>query len=117
MSLDLLFDHTAEITHVDASTPVTVDAYGDSAPDPDVTPVAERCAVVPPKLALRDYGAGDVSVGRMDAYFRMGVLVAARDVVKLTTGPEAPSTWIVDSVSHPRGHHVEVSLIPWSGTP
>lgn len=117
MSIEGLFDHVASIFNpIDPTvTPPVVDRFGDTS-NPFGAAVVERCAVVPPKLAQRDFGAGDTPSGRMDAYFRAGVVLQRKAVVKLTAGPESPSTWLVDDVNHPRGHHTEAVLIPWDGT-
>jgi hypothetical protein len=116
MSIEQLFDHVAELYPASAPGSTVVDDYGDNAPAFG-DPVTEDCAVVPPQLSEKDFGAGQTPAGHMNIYLRMGVTLNNRDVVKLIEGPEAPSTWLADNVTHPRGHHTEAVLIPWTGTP
>lgn len=108
-----LLDHTATLKR---PTEVSSGALADVVTTyPDVT-VGLRVAITPPRLSLRDYGAGEQATGGADIYFEAGVDVRKRDVLVLTSGPEAGTNWRVLSVTGPRNHHGEAAVEPFTGS-
>jgi hypothetical protein len=101
-----LFDSTARIRRGTAGAP---DGYGDVT-DAWADVATERCALVPPKRAIGDSGAGMEPVGTMEVYMRAGADLRRGDVLVMLTGPEAGTTWRALDVHRPRGHHTEAAL-------
>lgn len=110
MSVESLLDHRLTVKRPgQAETDFGVeDAFADVATD---VPASVQRA----DAKLRNAGAGDVEQGTHRIFFGRGADVAARDVLDVTAGPEAPVTLRVLSVTKPRGHHVEAAAEVWEG--
>lgn len=106
MSIEGLFDHTGTIRRPTATTDAT-DALADEVTTYPVVAAAVRFALVPPKLRLRDYGAGELPAGSMEFYAGAAAPLQRFDVLVVDTGPEAGTVWKIESVRRPRGHHTE----------
>lgn len=88
-----------------------------------LVPVSEgvRAAVVPERIRLGDPGPGEKPTGRVEIYLEIAAVVTERDIVRLTSGANAPSDWRVVSHTVPSGrrrlgrggHHHEVVVEPW----
>jgi len=102
VSLPELFDHAAEVLRPGE----TRDPFGDVLTTyPTVDTIA--LALVPPRMGIRDMGPGDVSVDQLEGYTDAHADLRARDMLRVTAGPESPSVWRVLGVRRPRGHHAE----------
>jgi hypothetical protein len=64
-------------------------------------------------LGLRNGGV--VEVGSRVAYLDMGPQLQKRDIIDMLTGPHAPGYIEVESVSAPRGHHLEIRVLDYEG--
>jgi hypothetical protein len=102
MALRDLYDHAGEVLRPTEAR----DPFGDVATTyPTKGEIA--LALVPPSMGLRDMGPGDVSVDQLEGYTDADADIQARDMLRITEGPEAPSVWRVLGVRRPRGHHAE----------
>ena len=69
-----------------------------------------------PGAAMQDIGPGLGTTGSRTIYLMPDVVVAARDVIRLDTGPEAGQRWEVDQPPmNLRGHHIEVRCRHFDG--
>ena len=66
-------------------------------------------------------GPGIIDAGLRVAYLEVGPIILKRDLFELVTGPDAPPSsgeraiLEVESVTIPRGHHLEVRLSEYHG--
>lgn len=70
----------------------------------------EKCAIVPFQESIQNGGAGEEIGAVMQCYMRATANIVERDVIKVISGSENGTKWIVQSVTRPRNHHSEISL-------
>lgn len=113
MSIEALFDHEVRVYRptegtTDYGAAETLSPVGD-------VPTGPNAAIVPPKLGLQNVEAGERPSGTLDGYMAADADVSRRDILDVTSGPEAPTKLRVLSLSRPRGHHTELRLEPYTG--
>lgn len=112
MGIAHLLDHTANVwrpADTLGALRANVRGYGIVA-----YPVA--VGVQRPSALLTDVGPGVAPSGSRVIYADTGMNVAARDVIELTAGPDAPGRWEVDEQpTSPRGHHIELRCRAFDG--
>lgn len=108
-----LFDHTVNLHRPNEAR----DEYGGTTTTYTavITGTEPNAALVPPKRRLRGYGAGEAPAGETELYVAADADVQRRDVVEVTAGPEAGTTWRVLDVHTPRGHHTEATVEFYTG--
>lgn len=80
-------------------------------------PLAEvECAIDRSRSANTAQGGGNAETGTLRWYGQANIDVQPRDVCAITEGPDAGTTWEVDSYPvRPRGHHTQVDCVEWNG--
>lgn len=63
-----------------------------------------------------DRQGGEKVGGEWQAFAHAGMDVLAGDVLEVFDGPLAPMNLEVDDAYTPRGHHMQLVLIPWDGS-
>lgn len=114
-----LFDHRVRVWR---DTP-TRDAYGDTVEGFAAVTAEPSSNNARPDQAwsgtLQDTGAGEQQGAKRRWYLAASLDVAERDVLQVTSGPEAPATLRVVSVTKPTApqivHHLEVNVEAWEG--
>jgi hypothetical protein len=117
-----LWNHTARLyREPDAET--SRDALGHVAAEP--LPVGDapvRANARPDQTwagTLQDQGAGEQQGTLRRWFLDRSIPVAERDVLSVTSGPEAPLLLRVMSVTKPAAplatHHIEVNVVVWDG--
>lgn len=118
MSFPDLLDHRAEI-HRPAVGPD--DPLGAEVTVYTLTYSNVRCALWSIHAPVDDYGAGETPTGDTMLTFESTVEPQPRDVVVLTSGPEAPKKWRVTADRSPGrrfgrpAHHRELIARPFEG--
>lgn len=115
MSIEGMFNHVVTVHRGTES----IDDFGDKIAG--FTPVAtnQRARIAQPKDSLRDYGAGETAVGRVDGAMGADADIRQDDIIEAVEGPEAPRRFRVISASHPSAggrlsrHHTEMILEPF----
>lgn len=75
------------------------------------------CAVNRTQARIGDVGPGLAPIGDRVVYLEASADVAARDILELLTGPDAPETLEIDRPpTRPRGHHTELICLFYNGT-
>lgn len=112
MGIDHLLDHTATVWRPsDTLGTLRSNVRGYAVVNEDVSAGVRR-----PAALLADIGPGVAPLGQRVIYLAAGANVAARDVISLMTGPDAPGRWEVDEQpTSPRGHHVELRCRAFAG--
>lgn len=113
MPITSLLDHTARIWR----RTETKDDFGGMVPSYSVSSEGVPCANDGQSSVLAPGGPGIVVSGDRWLFFDSGVDVQERDLVELVTGPTAPDWLEVESHDHFRGHHTEVRVSEFQGTP
>lgn len=118
MSLQKLFDHKVQVHRAT----VTRDAYGDTLESWEAGAVPTTNNARPDQNwsgTLQDQGAGEEQAGKRRWYLAKSLDVAERDVLVVTSGPEAPAQLRVLSVTKPTAprvvHHLEVNVETFTG--
>ena len=120
MSLANLFDHRVTVHRAT----VARDAYGDTVESWASSDAPSRNNARPDQAwsgTLQDQGAGEEQGAKRRWYLAKTLDVRERDVLVVTTGPEAPKQLRVVSVTKPttgRGivHHIEVNVESFAGS-
>lgn len=114
MSIERLFDSRAEVWRPDETVGVAREVVIELEQVDDPTR-GSNCTFEVPKMQLVDIGPGETTRGRVLLYMHRRLDVVERDVLRVISGPQAPSRWRVASVARPRDHHVEAMVEPWVG--
>lgn len=67
-----------------------------------------------PSRRLANYGAGELPAGTMEIAGHEGSPLAARDVVKITAGPEAGTTWRIGPPHRPGTGELLATALPYN---
>lgn len=73
------------------------------------------CAVLRKNAVIAQAGPGRIDAGERRVYWDVGPTVEKKDLIELVTGPDAPAFLEVESMTTPRGHHVEVRVSEYNG--
>lgn len=112
MSIAHLLDHTATVYRpADTLGALRTNIRGYAAVASGVEMGVRR-----PAALYAEIGPGVGPLGQRIIYADVGLDVAARDVIDLITGPDAPGRWEVDEQpTSPRGHHIELRCRAFTG--
>lgn len=116
MSFRQLLDHTADVLRPIAN--VLDSTLGDERDAYETVHAGVPCAFWPLQTPITDYGAGETPTGMTGASFEATVVLADRDVIVVTAGPDSPKRWRVMSHRSPgrrfgtAAHHREAQCEP-----
>ena len=121
MSLAQLFDHGIRVWRSpELSAALVAGPLGEESRTyvlVTAAPAGFNACVNRPRAPVADAGPGFAPIGTRIVYMTASADVQLRDLLELVTGPDAPEVVEVDEPpTRPRGHHLELSCIPWHGT-
>lgn len=103
--IESLFDHKATVRRATESEDELAEALSSYADAGEID-----LALVPPKTRPREFAGAEVPAGEVEGYAAADANVQTGDVLNVTSGPEAPSSWRVLGVAHPRGRFAAMTL-------